>query len=388
MKISSFAFEELELPIFQLFFGFDFKLINFDTLNKEREKIFKSFFDIFPMKHKIKIVILLVTIFLVAQLIGLLVTSSYKKNFYEKEMPKIELPDDQIQPAIPQENISITSQLIPEKIELKRGIDIIQIIISFVIGLVIATVIFILLMRIGVVKFMRFWFFFVVVVGLFIAFSLLLTNVIDGGIHTGSFYLSFAEIISALLAVMFAYFKIYKTDIIVHNITEIFVYAGIIVLFLPLLNVIAVIILLFLFSVYDFVAVFKTKHMQKMARFMIKDVRAFSGLLVPYLSKEQVEKLKKMRAEAKISKKTAKKSKIKMKINLAILGGGDIAFPMLFSSIVFLSYSLINSLFIILFSTIALVMLFLFGKKGEPYPALPPLTAGCLIGFLLSLMIF
>ena len=343
------------------------------------------------MKHKLKIAIFLILIFLASQLIGLAVTASYQKNFLKKETPAV-LPQPQPVTNIsetPQiSNISVVSEIIPEKIEVKTKFDVLRILISFVIGLVLATIIFIILMHVGVIRFMRFWLFFVVVIGLFISLSLLFYEEFPFQIKIGKVSFSVSELFAFLLAIALAYFKVYKANIIVHNITELLIYPGIVILFLPLLNVIIVIVLLFLLSVYDFVAVFKTKHMQKMAKFMIKDVKGFSGVMIPYLSVKEKEKLIKLRAMQMTEKKPkAKKKKIKIKVNLAVLGGGDIAFPMLFSSIVFVTHTIYHSLFIILFSTIALTFLLLFGKRGEAYPALPPLAVGGLIGFLLSLLI-
>jgi len=323
------------------------------------------------MKHQLKISIFLILIFLLAQLTGLLVTASYKKNLYEeKPVTNVTI-----------QNVSITRELIPEKVEIKTGFDVLQLIISFVVGLVIATVIFILLMRIGIVRFMRFWLFLIVVIGLFISFSLLFTEVFEFKIRFGTFFLQFSEILSILFALLLAYYKIYKREIIVHNLTEIFIYPGIIILFLPIVNIIIVIALLLLMSIYDFIAVFRTKHMQQMAKFMIKDIRAFTGIMLPYLSKKEKDRIVVLK-----DKKRAKRD-IKVRVNLAVLGGGDIAFPMLFSSVVFLSYGLASSIFIIAFATIALFALLSLGEKGKAYPALPPIAIGSLIGFLISLLI-
>jgi len=194
-----------------------------------------------------------------------------------------------------------------------------------------------------------------------------------------NFSFNFSEILSFVLAIFLAYFKIYKRNIIVHNITEIFVYPGIIILFLPIVNLYIVIALLLIISVYDFIAVFKTRHMQKMAQFMIKDIRAFTGFLFPWIEKKQEEKIKKLKMKKS-------KKKIKIKVNIAALGGGDIILPMLFACIVFLTYGLINALFVIFFSSLSLLMLMIFGEKEKAYPALPPLTLGCLVGYLISLL--
>jgi presenilin-like A22 family membrane protease len=336
------------------------------------------------MKYKLKVVVLIVLFFLVSQLVGVLVTSSYKENFYKKEVEEKNFTImEEENKTLPKENftnISITREFIPQKVEIKTTFDFLQILISFLIALVIATIIFIILMKIGVVRVMRFWLFFVVAVGLFITFSLLLYNINFFQMRIKNLSFSIVEIFALVMAIALAYFKIYRRNIILHNLTEIFVYPGIMVLFLPIVNIYITIALLVIISVYDFIAVFKTRHMQKMAQFMIKDIRAFTGFFLPWLDKAEKEKIK------KLSLKKSRK-KIRIKVNIAALGGGDIVLPMLFSSVVFLTHGLMNSLLIVLFSALSLLMLMIFGEREKAYPALPPLTLGCLIGYAISLLI-
>jgi hypothetical protein len=46
----------------------------------------------------------------------------------------------------------------------------------------------------------------------------------------------------------------------------------------------------------------------------------------------------------------------------------------------------LQSSVIILTTTIALTLLFVFAKKGKFYPAMPFLTAGCLLGWVITLL--
>ncbi|MEM4318328.1 MAG: presenilin family intramembrane aspartyl protease [Candidatus Pacearchaeota archaeon] len=324
------------------------------------------------MKHQLKIALFLVILFVLAQIAGLAVTLSYKRYYLGGEKVEVKETKENIT-----KNLSITKEFIPEKVEIRSGFDVFQLVASFLIAIVIATVVFIILMNVGVIRFMRAWFFLIVVIGLFISFSLLFINFVFVKIKIGDYYFSIAEIIALILAIALAYYKTYKRDIIIHNITEIFVYPGIVILFLPLVNIIVVVVLLLLISIYDFIAVFKTKHMQKMAKFMIKDVRTFSGIMLPYLSREELKKIKRIDRRGK---------GMKVKVSLAVLGGGDIAFPMLLSSTALLSYGIISSIFIIVFAVISLFLLLLLGEKGKAYPALPPLAIGSLFGLLLSLI--
>ena len=163
--------------------------------------------------------------------------------------------------------------------------------------------------------------------------------------------------------------------------TEIFVYTGITIIILPLLNVNAAIILLVLISIYDMIAVWKSKHMIKMAKFQLKS-KMFAGLSMNY----------------SVPKKTKGKRKLKKsETKNAILGGGDIAFPLIFGAAVmehlitvvgltklmalFLSFS------ITLGAGLGLLLLFLYSKKDTFYPAMPFISMGCFAGWGLILII-
>ena len=80
----------------------------------------------------------------------------------------------------------------------------------------------------------------------------------------------------------------------------------------------------------------------------------------------------------------------------AILGGGDVAFPLLFAGVVMESLivqglskagAFYQSLIITATTAIALALLFFFAKKDKFYPAMPFISAGCFIGYLIVLLI-
>jgi presenilin-like A22 family membrane protease len=149
-------------------------------------------------------------------------------------------------------------------------------------------------------------------------------------------------------------------------------------IFVPILNVWAVIVLLILISIYDIYAVWKSKFMVGLAKYQIQNLKIFTGFFVPYLTKDQTLKLRKMKGKTKNSK---------IKVSLAILGGGDVAFPLIFAGVMLRSAGLIPALIIVLFSTLALWGLFIYSQKGKFYPAMPFITAGCLVGWLVTLLI-
>lgn len=184
-----------------------------------------------------------------------------------------------------------------------------------------------------------------------------------------------AVIFSILIVVLLTYFKLWKKNFIVHNITEILIYGGIASLFVPIINVFSVILLLLLISLYDAYAVWKSKHMITMANFQTES-EVFAGLMIPY------EKLPKTPVHKKTSSGAEMKIKKSKKISAAILGGGDIAFPLLFAGVVLKTTgSFWFAILISLGATVALTGLFLFSKKNHFYPAVPFITLGCLISY-------
>jgi presenilin-like A22 family membrane protease len=69
-----------------------------------------------------------------------------------------------------------------------------------------------------------------------------------------------------------------------------------------------------------------------------------------------------------------------------ILGGGDIAFPLMFSASIFFQADMARAVIVGAFSLVGLMGAFLIQTlwlKGKPVPALPPVTGGAIVGFLL-----
>jgi presenilin-like A22 family membrane protease len=133
-----------------------------------------------------------------------------------------------------------------------------------------------------------------------------------------------------------------------------------------------VITLLIIFSIYDFIAVYKTKHMVEMAKEMVES-KAILALIVPPNISRFKESLK----------------EIQFGGNFLILGGGDVIFPLLFCASL-IPFGILNSLIIAIFSLIGLFASFclLFHQKiRQPIPALPPIALFSIIGFLITRLI-
>ncbi len=192
--------------------------------------------------------------------------------------------------------------------------------------------------------------------------------------------------IAMAIALILAVLELFRTNIYIHNLTEVFIYPGIAILFAPLFNLLWVSVLLVIISVYDMFAVWKSGHMIKLAKFQTSS-KAFAGFVIPY-GKEKIHKA--------IPKGTSGKGGMRT----AILGGGDIAFPLLFAGVVMewlvtgagliKSVALAQSLLVSVMAAAALFILFMRAEKDKFYPAMPFISAGCFAGlgliWLLSLL--
>ena len=312
------------------------------------------------MKHEVKITALLLAMFFVTQLIGLIVIDAYSPKTITSTLSNgTQLTEVQ--------NVTIPYGMEPPKMEPEVGFA------NIAISLVIAIIIFFLLMKIQATTLIRGWFTFVSLITISIALNALLITFfpkIDLGLGL--------EFIALGLALPLTFYKIFKMNLIVHNFTELLIYPGLAVIFVPILNVWAIIVLLLIISVYDMYAVWKSSFMVGLAKYQIQNLKIFTGFFIPYLTKDQLAKFKAI-------KKTSKKKNVK--VSLAILGGGDVAFPLIFAGVILRASGIIPALVIVTFSTLALMALFAYSRKGKFYPAMPFLTIGCLIGWLVTLLL-
>lgn len=132
-----------------------------------------------------------------------------------------------------------------------------------------------------------------------------------------------------------------------------------------------VLALLLIFSVYDFIAVYKTKHMVLMAKEMIEKKVIF-GFIIPKEIKYFKDNLKEVKPAG----------------NFMILGGGDVVFPGLLAVSVIPS-GFLKALIIVLFSLFgSLFSYYLFANQDEkrPMPALPPVALFAIIGYFVTLL--
>lgn len=300
--------------------------------------------------------------FLVTQFIGLYVVNQYT--------PKQIIVNGEIQNITPK---------IPYGFQPTGEISPGSFIGSFIVAFVFAVLLILILSKIKAELIIKIWFFIVVVISLGIVFN----SIIPGLTQELFQGITYSEFFALIIAIPLAIYKVFKRNILIHNFTELLIYPGIAVIFVPLISqwnaitsLIIMISILILISGYDVYAVWHAGFMQRMAKYQIEQLKIFAGFFVPYLSKKQKIQIK------KLSPKQLKTKRIK--VSLAILGGGDVVFPLITAGVVMKFFGLIPALFVILGATLGLLYLFFFAEKGKFYPAMPFITAGIFIGMILS----
>ncbi len=289
------------------------------------------------MKHTYKITLILLTMFLFTQFIGLYVVDHYNQS--ENELPY--------------------GMEVPDEVQESPGSFFPSLIIAFIMAIILLT----LLTKFKFAFILKAWFFIVVALAL--------------GLTLNAIFPSFLNSVWIFLGIgfIFSFFKIYRRNYLIHNTTELFIYPGIAAVFVAILNIYTVIILLILISLYDMWAVWHSGIMQKMAKYQMDHLKLFSGFFIPYMSKKIKAKIKKLK------KSDLKKSKIK--VNVAILGGGDVIFPIITAGVILKTWGFFGALSVIIGATFGLSYLFFFAEKKKFYPAMPYITTGIFLGMAL-----
>ncbi len=306
------------------------------------------------MKHKLKITLIILTMFLVTQLIGLYVVGHYSPvkvvNGEKVNVSAPGLPFGLETPQVEKQSEFLTT-LLP----------------SIIFAFVVAILLIFLLTKFHSRFILRLWFFVVIIIALGISFN----SVIDS--------IAYSSLIAAAIAVPLAAIKIYGRNLLVHNSTELLIYPGIAAVFVPILNIYTIIILLVIISIYDMWAVWHSGIMQKMAKYQMNELKVFGGFMIPYISKKLRKSLKKL--------KPSQLKKKKIQVSIAILGGGDVVFPIIAAGVVLVTWGLIPALLVILGALLGLTYLLIFSEKKKFYPAMPFITAGILLGMFVGWLI-
>lgn len=182
------------------------------------------------------------------------------------------------------------------------------------------------------------------------------------------FSLWFSDVISFILIIALFFFWFKKQSLFFHDLLLVFAIAGIGARVGIGLKPEAVVLLLAIFSIYDYIAVYKTKHMVKVAEEMVSQ-KVFLGVIIP----------------GSFSGFKTKLSAVQAGKDFLILGAGDIIFPLIFS-VSLLSQGAPDSFIVAIFSFIGLLAnfcLLIFQKDRKPIPALPLIATFSIIGYLL-----
>jgi presenilin-like A22 family membrane protease len=290
------------------------------------------------MKHNLKITLIILAMFLVTQFIGLYVINHYSIQGnplpYGMETPQVT------------NNSDFYTSFFP----------------SIIIAFIFAVVLLILLTKFHWGFVLKLWFFVVVLIALGIFFTSFFPNQ------------KYISLIALVFVFPLALIKVYRRNFLIHNVTELAIYPSIAAVFVPLLNFWTIIILLVLISVYDMWAVWHSGVMQKMAKYQINELKIFSGFFIPYISNKVRMQLKKL-PKSKLKNK-------KVKANVAILGGGDVIFPIITAGVMLVQFGFWPAIFVIIGATLGISYLLFVAEKKKFYPAMPFITAGIFLGIL------
>jgi len=156
-----------------------------------------------------------------------------------------------------------------------------------------------------------------------------------------------------------------------HNLILILTLPGIAALLGASLNPWTAVLILIIMSVYDYVAVYKTKHMVRMAKAMISG-RAIFAMIFPEHWPGFLSRL----SDAHPGE------------GFMMLGTGDFVFPLIMTASAY-AISPIAAWLVFIFVLIGLLLMhliFVSQKTRRPMPALPPLAAFAILGFLLAII--
>ncbi|NIM46836.1 MAG: hypothetical protein GTN40_01615 [Candidatus Aenigmarchaeota archaeon] len=178
--------------------------------------------------------------------------------------------------------------------------------------------------------------------------------------------------LNSLLALVLTAWKVFRPTIISQNVAAIIAGSGAGAVLGVSLGIAPCIIFMMILSVYDFVSVFITKHMVKMAKAITEKPMAFT-IAAPHKFKKA---------------KYIPHKKGKKKVHVFQLGLGDIIIPLMFSVSILNKFTIFHSIITVIGSLIGLLLLTIYiTRKPRALPALPFVCTGALVGYLISIFI-
>ncbi len=163
-----------------------------------------------------------------------------------------------------------------------------------------------------------------------------------------------------------------------HTAVMVLTMAGTASIFGPLFSPWTFVIVMLIISVYDFLAV-RFGYMVWMAD-RLSETSSLPAFIIPRSNEDWKSNLGTFTFKEEAQKEKAERQ-------FSVLGGGDIAFPLIMVVSVLFSMGFGRSLIVAASTFVGLALAYLLQAKvwkGKPMPALPPISAATIIGFLIA----
>lgn len=196
------------------------------------------------------------------------------------------------------------------------------------------------------------------------------------GAYIAQTYLQYYIMLFAAPAIM-VLLLIFKNEWYVVDTAGFFLVAGVSAIWSLIIGVWASVAFLAVFAIYDYIAVYRTKHMVSLAKVAVNE-------RLPLLFVFPGEKGVKLK-DVKMGDGTEKGGQ-----KMLLLGFGDMVFPSIMVVASYL-YGKSNPLPFLLFPLVGALIgmgVLLFTKVARPAPGLPLINGGAISGFLLAYLIF
>jgi presenilin-like A22 family membrane protease len=198
------------------------------------------------------------------------------------------------------------------------------------------------------------------------------------------FYALFRPLTALVLTLAVMGVRYFWDDPAIINAMTVFAFAGFGAYFGSIFGLEAILALMLVLSVYDYISVNISKHMVALAKFGMQ-TNTFMGFTYP---KEEggidMENGDLQDLEPDESAETAEQDAAEDAAGnggMGVLGGGDIVIPLAFAAALLPAYGAIPAMVSIVGAATGLTFLLVKAQRGTFYPAIPPVVAGSLAGW-------